>query len=146
MGLGLALGQDPIPRPTTGSGTTHGSIRTNENFEVTTEASGGHITFGAEVRAFSVAAFNVVEGEEDITTIVPKTGRTSGNTLISSSSSNTTTTVPRGAALALLRNRQTVQNPAAIPAALTGHLQAGHHSRTIHPPLTLDLPNAIAKI
>lgn len=145
MGLGLALGQDPILRPTTGSGTTHGSIRTNESFEVTTEDSGGHITFGAEVRAFSVAAFNVVEGEEDITTTVLKTGRTSGNTL-SSSSSNTTTTVPRGAALALLRNRQTVQNPAAIPGALTGHLQGGHHSRIIHPPPTLDLPNVIVKM
>lgn len=144
--LGLALGQDPILRPTTGSGTTHGSTRTNGSFEATTEASGGHITSGAEVRVSFVAAFSVVEGVDIITT-VPKTGRTSGST-ISSNSSSTTPTAPRGAAHvhALPRSSQKVLSPAAIPAALTGRPQGDRHSRAILPPPTLGLPNAVAKM
>lgn len=144
MALGLALDQDPIPHPTTVNGTTHGSTRTNGSFGATTEASGGHIISGAEVKAFSAAAFSVVEGV-DITTTITKTGKTSGSTL-SSNRSSTTPTAPRGAVHALPRSSQAARRPAAIPAALTGHPQGDRHSRTTLPPPTLGLPNALAKI
>lgn len=142
--LGLALDQDPIPRPTTVNGTTHGSTRTNGSFGETTEASGGHIISGAEVKAFSAAAFSVVH-EVDITTTITKTGKTSGSTL-SSNRSSTTPTAPRGAVHGLPRSSRAARSPAAIPAALTGHPQGDRHSRTTLPPPTLGLPNTLAKI
>lgn len=138
MAVGLALGQDPIPRRTTGSAITHGSIRTNASFEATTEASGGRITSGAEVRDISVAASNVVEGADIITTD-PKTGKTSGKTISNTNSCNNTPTAPRGGALvhALPRSSRAALSPEVIPVDLTGRPRVDHHSHMLLPVPTL---------
>lgn len=141
--LGLALGQDPIPRPTTGSAITHGSIRTNVSFEATTGASGGRITSGAEVRDISAVASSAEDGADIITTD-PKTGKTSGKTISNTSSSNNTPTAPRGGALvhALPRSSRVALILEVIPAGPTGHPRVDHHSRMLPPAPTLSLPSA----